>query len=269
MVDDYLSDLIEMLRVIYGKSIDLYESTFLLNVINAHMNKLAQCTPTEYYTILKNTPVEANKLFKSLNITYSVFFRDVVSFSVLEYILLPRLIKDRKKLRIWVAGCSSGQEAYSVALLLRELSDAPKRFRIFATDYSEDELRAAEKGMYYADALQNMQLKYLDKYFENEGSFYFIQPSVKEMVEFSNFDILDERLNCPPSSIYGSFDMVFCSNILFYYNSNVRKVIIQKMYNALAVGGYFVTSDSEKDMIMNYKGLEYYMTPLPIFRKSR
>lgn len=195
---------------------------------------------------------------------------------MLEQLVLPGLAAElnrsgRKELRVWSAGCASGQEAYSLAILLVELAaqrGSGFNFRVFATDNSEAGLAAARAGVYEAAALKNLRLDHLNKYFTAQGQAYALKEEIKKLVDFSSYDLADEKLACPPASIYGDFDLVFCSNLLFYYRAEVRQHILAKIYDCLRPGGCLATSEAEVEIVAQSAGFRAVMPLAPIFKKA-
>ena len=153
---------------------------------------------------------------------------------------------------MWSSGCAAGQEPYSIAILLDDLIAAGGKtisFRIFATDTSETELTSAREGVFDYGAVQNVRVKHFHKYFSVKGDSCIIVPALKDRIDFSFFDLLDERSACPPASIYGGFDLVICCNLLFYYRPDIRQLILNKLYHALSPGGYFATGEAEREIV--------------------
>lgn len=232
-------------------------------------------TPAAYLAHLKNHSEEWATLFASLRITYSEFFRNPLTFALIEQIILPGLAEEKRKtgggdIRIWSAGCAAGQEAYSLAILTRDFRRAHEKgffFRIFATDASEVELATARRGVYDAAAMQNVPLKHLRGAFIQRGETYEVVPEVKALVQFSSYDLLDEDSTCPPDSIYGDFDLLLCSNLLFYYRPDIRRLILKKLERCLSPGGYLVTGEAESGIVAGAGGFRAIVHPLAAFQK--
>jgi len=155
--------------------------------------------------------------------------------------------------RIWSAGCASGQEAYSVAMLLNELSASDTQeiiFRIIATDTNPAELEAGRQGIYSGSALQNVNLRRLGRYFDKlKSDTYQLNSHIREMVDFSQYDLLDVNISSPPAAIFGDFDLILCCNLLIYYGLEARRRIITRLQQGLVGNGYLVTGETEKDML--------------------
>jgi chemotaxis protein methyltransferase CheR len=241
-----------------GTDISMYNASFLDKSLRKRMSETGCGSEEAYYTLLENGISEGRHFLNSLTISYSEFFRNPLTFAVLERIIFPSLVLNkvntkRKEIRIWSAACASGQEVYSLAMLLeeRENSESEKgSYRIFATDQSEEQVNNSQKGQYPAVALNNLNLKRVSQWFSKQGDTYAVNPELKKNIDFSVFDLYNHRLGCPPSSIFGDFDLVICANLLFYYKPHYQKIIVEKAGNCLANNGYLMVGETERDILM-------------------
>lgn len=256
-----LTALISLLdKQLFSADVSKYGEQFLSNTLQKRFREI-QCTNADdYLEVIEQNTGEAGSFLNSLQISYSEFFRNSLTFSVLEQIILPSLIqkkKDskRKEIRIWSAACSGGQESYSLAMLMEELrnGDAEKfSYRIFATDQNEALLNEARKGHYTGNALNNMNLKRANQWFTKKGDTYTVKQELKNNIDFSVFDLFNKQYSCPPVSIFGEFDIVVCANLLFYYKNEYRVAILEKTGNCLAAGGYLVTGETERQILIDH-----------------
>lgn len=167
----------------------------------------------------------------------SLFFRDMKPFDNLRDILLPELMKARassKKIRIWSAACSSGQEPYSIAMLLTELGPkvAGWRFEIVATDLSSDIVARAKAGTYSQFEVQRgLPITMLVKYFAQEGEKWRINDKIRGMVQYREFNLLEH-----PRSL-GQFDVVFCRNVLIYFDQPTKAKVLGGIADQIAPDG--------------------------------
>jgi chemotaxis protein methyltransferase CheR len=260
----------------YGRDLSLYEESFLLKMLDKRLAATAMPSAA-YAELLVHDSAEAETLFRSLNITYSEFFRNPLTFVLLEQFILPGLVEDKARsgqaeIRIWSAGCAAGQEAYSIAILLDELPAAQENaihFRIFATDIAPAELATAQRGVYDSAAVQNVRLKHIDKFFTRKDDIYIILPRLKERIAFSVYDLLDERSMCPPASIYGDLDLVICSNVLFYYKPKIQQLVLNKIRRCLSSRGYLVTGEAERAIVERTDGFYAAAPPAAIFQRAK
>lgn len=268
-----LSKIVTVMNQVYGRDLSVFNTDFLEKSFKRRYKESGVFDPGEYGCYIKNNSMEADALYRSLYINFSQFFRDPMTYALLEKRIIPCILADRperSEIRIWSAGCANGQEAYSLGILLAETIEASGkeyRYRIFATDISAEALEVAEAGEFDLHGVQDVKLKYLTKYFIRQGVNYTVIPSLKKHIIFSRYDLLDQSTANPPESIYGDFDMVICSNLLIYYTDDRQKIMINKLFNAVAANGYLVTGDTERSLFKNEIKIHKIATPAAIFRK--
>lgn len=252
-----LAPLVQTMLQTHDADISMYEESFLSRIVTSRQNKTGLSAAT-YPNALAADAREATALLSALNISYSSFFRDTLTFAALEHIVLPRLLdlairSGRPELRIWSAACAAGQETYSVAILMDELLAArtrSPRVRIFGTDHCAANLETAIRGIYDQEAVRNVRLRHLAPYFAVHDGQYEILPRIRAQVLFSQHSLLDIRASCPQASIYGDFDLVVCGNMLFYYRPDIRAMILRKLRASLAPHGYLATGETEQDIVV-------------------
>lgn len=269
--------LVQIMEQRHGLDISAYEGSFLRQTRDQRRAETGRQSAEAYGECLAGSRAEAEAFFQSLHVGYSEFFRNPLTFALLEQQVLPALSAatgpaGRSELRVWSAGCAAGHEAWSVAILLAELAGAragPGPFRIIATDISAPALAAACLGVYDQAAVQNVRLKHLRDYFSVAGASYTVAPRLHALVDFSTYDLLDERSVCPPVSLYGDFDLILCCNVLFYYRAEIRQRMLDKVCAALAPGGYFVTGEVEREIVAAHAGLRAVAPPAAVFQKQK
>jgi len=270
-VDDSVFEIMRIMKVRYEKDLTIYDEAFLVKTLRRRMAAI-NINQSDYVLYLQKNRDEAESLVASFQISYSQFFRNGLTFAVLEQLVLPQLLSHKPEngeIRVWSAGCSTGQEAYSIAILLEELlisSSKPMRFRIFATDLSSEALDTARTGVYDEDSLSNVRMKYIKRYFSKMGAAYQVVPGLTEKIVFSQYDLLDAHSTNPPDSIYGDFDMIFCCNLLFYYQTPVRRSIVKKLKRSLAEGGFLITGEAESLFMGNDQNLKMLSASAPVFQ---
>jgi len=268
-----LDKIIMVMKQRHDRDISIFDQSFLLKSLERRWIATGVNNTAEYCSCLEENHTEADAFYSSLHITFSQFFRNPLTFALLEQLILPNLISHRpdgREIRIWSAGCSNGQEAYSMGMLLSDLAETSGkeiRFRIFATDILQEALAAGRAGVYDQNAVQNVKLKHLNKYFTMQGETYTIVPQLRQYISFSTYDLLDLSSANPPESIYGDFDIVMCSNLLFYYKSNWQLVIIKRLQQAISAIGYLVTGEAEKTLVENTTKLQMIFTSNCCFKK--
>ena len=269
-----LKNIADQLLLIQGTDISIYDDSFMLKLVEQRVLATESGSINKYSGYLKQNKDESGLLIQSLTVNYSAFFRNPFTYSYLEQVILPTLIElklaaNETEIRIWTAACASGQEAYSLAILCSEVLErinSTMSCRIFATDINENEIVKAKKGVYSLSELNNVTLKRVHDYFSVKDDMYTFSPKLKEHVDFSVFDLLAENNGCPQSSIYGSFDLVVCSNLLYYYQPEYQKQILQKASECLCPNRYLMVSETEREIVKDINYREVF-TNSSIFQK--
>lgn len=270
-----LTEISQRVCQLSGKDISHYDQEFLMKILTMRWAQIGISNAFEYNLYMEKNPEEVFVFHNALINVFSQFFRDPLTFAVLDSVVLPRLLAEKSKgseLRIWSAGCSTGQEAYSLAMMLEDLraqQGAGFTFRIIATDRSEDALVIAKEGIYESTSFQNMTLKHFNRYVVKEGDRYRVCDDLKRSVSFTVYDLLDPFTSTPPESIFGGFDVIFCCNVLIYYEPQTQQRIIKKLEKALNPNGFLVTGETEKDLIKRNKGFQIMTESVSIFRNNK
>ena len=207
----------------------------------------------DYLHYLKENSDELDHLIDALTINVSRFFRDTLTFEYIADRILPAIFHEKKKaadgsIRVWSAGCAKGEEPFSIAILIQELLDKEglkSKTSIFATDIDSKILEKAQKEAYPFDSIKSMKYRLLKKYFTSEGEAFQLMPIIRNLVSFSVYDILDKKSYAPPDSIFGGFDMVFCRNVLIYFDTEHQDKIFEKLYRSLTQNGYLILGEAE------------------------
>ena len=257
---------IKLLLQSFKIDVSKYDENFLNTTLNKRINETHCCSVEAYCDFLVQNNTEVVNLIKALSICYSEFFRNSLTFSTLEHIILPLIVlkkKDsmHKTIRIWSAACAKGQESYSIAILLEEHNNSINEkinYRIFATDQFESQVIEAQKGQYNAASLDNLSLKWVNQWFTIQGDTYSVKKELKDNIDFSFFDLFCEDFSCPAASIFGDFDLVFCANMLFYYKRKYQEIILEKLNKTLAPGGFLITGETERDILLHHNFSEVF-----------
>ena len=271
-----LDEVIRVSAEAHGQDISRYEDAFLRKMIAKRTAATGIQDMAAYGEHLEKFPAEAEIFFRSLRINHSDFFRNPLSFAVLEQVVLPGLVDAKKKsggreIRVWSAGCAAGQEAWSLAMLLEGLTGSQEgpSYRLLATDLDGPDLTLARAGVYGAEAVGNIRTRHLNDYFSRRGDSFSIVPPLRARADFSVYDLLDGSSGSPAAGIYGDFDLILCCNVLFYYRAEARRHILDKICHALSPGGYFVTGEVERGISLAYSGLRAMAPPAAVFQKPK
>ena len=267
-------NIVEIFMERHGIDISMFDESFVYKTILQRIG-FTGCSDITAYSHFVAENVEEAVLFSGLlQVNYSEFFRNPLTFSVLESILLPEIIFRKKntksrEIRIWSAACAGGHEPYSLAMILENLIGQNDyiRYRIFGTDLDETQISKALLGEYNKESVGNIRQKELEQWFVQSGNLFSIIPELKKHIKFSVFDLLSKH-SSPSESIYGDFDLVVCSNILFYYKPAYQKIIIDKICDSLAEDGLLVTGEAEREILKSGKFREVYPQS-SIFKKKK
>ncbi len=245
--------IIDYLKTAHNYDFSGYHSSALESGLQKRLDAVQISGISDYVEFLSQHNDEIIKLIDSLTIHVSRFFRNPLTYNYIENIVLPQIMRNRasigsNSLRIWSAGCSTGEEPYSMAIIIQEFlenNNQSVQLNIFATDIDPQILSKAKSAEYSFDDIKNMRIGLVKRYFTEKGSVYKLRSSIKNMVDFSVFDLSDKQSKAPPSSIYGEFDLVLCRNVLIYFQDYYQDVIFKKLYQSLIHGGYLVLGEAE------------------------
>ena len=224
-----------------GINVSGYRDEYLKRRFDTRLRATGSNSYGKYAIYLHKNPDEINHLRNELTINFTMFFRDQDVYSYLEQILLPKLIHDSNPTRIWSAGCASGEEPYSLAILMRKLlkkTADSHAVTIFASDIDTDVLATAKKGEYQAKQLGALNSAMLEEYFTKQGDLYTTKDSLKRLIHFEQSDLMLQ-------SIHQNIDLILCRNVMIYFAKESQQKIHMHFYRALKDGGYFVTGKSE------------------------
>jgi len=260
--------IIKVLSNYHSIDISYYDKSFLYKSFLKRLNECCYIFKEDYIQLLTTDAHESSIFAESLKISYSEFFRNAYTFEVLKTKVLTELISNiiannRTEIRIWSMACASGQEPYSIAILMKEVLhnfDKKINFRIFATDNNQAQIEKAKEAKFKVDYLKNVNLSRLKKWFIKNDEHYSINDEIKSHIDFSLFNLLDSDCYCPPNSIYGNFDLVICANVLFYLDGDCHKKVFEKISHCTSSSAYIVTGECEREIFRCNHYIEYYPT---------
>ncbi|MES2703999.1 MAG: chemotaxis protein CheB [Bacteroidota bacterium] len=223
----------------------MYKRPTLTRRLVKRMTEKSMGSIDEYYRYLRANEDEITTLGKEFLINVTKFFRDTDAFDLVSPQVLHNILHNRKTgdyVKIWVVACSTGEEAYSIAMLVYEYLEAAKRLdlnvKIFATDIDPDALNMASRGIYTTDHLKGVSTDRIEKFFTKEGNEYNVTPAIRKMIVFAKHNIVKD----PP---FSKIDFLSCRNMLIYMNPALQKSVIKKFHFALNEGGYLMLGQSE------------------------
>jgi two-component system CheB/CheR fusion protein len=249
--DNTLKKILVVLRNQTGHDFSQYKRNSIQRRIERRMSLHQITAIEEYLKYIQQSPEEAEILFQELLIGVTNFFRDPDAFKALEERVIPKLFVDRPDhaaIRVWVPGCSTGEEAYSLAILLAERQETMKqryKVQIFATDIDSRAIAAARTGIYPASIASDISEERLKSFFIVDGSTYRINKNIRETIVFSEHNLIKD----PP---FSKLDLISCRNLLIYLGGDIQKKIIPLFHYALNPNGFLFQGSSETVADFNY-----------------
>lgn len=239
-----LLDVFTNLRVRTGHDFSNYRRATVLRRIERRMNVRGITDLSGYAQFLRVTAEESQALLRDLLISVTNFFRDRESFGLLEQEIIPKILENktaRDSVRIWVAGCATGEEAYSIAMLFAEQTASNLKapiIQIFATDIDESAIAQARAGLYTNSDVADVSPERLLAFFQKEGENFRVRREIREMALFAIHNVAKD----PP---FSNLDMVTCRNLLIYLNRMAQSRVMESAHFALKPGGYLFLGSSE------------------------
>jgi two-component system CheB/CheR fusion protein len=263
-----LEKIIILLRERSGHDFSLYKKKTLLRRIERRKSVHQIDKIDNYVRFLQVNPKEVEILFKELLIGVTSFFRDTAVWESLKENFLPDLIKkipDGHILRAWVAGCSTGEEAYSLAIILIEILEKVSKnkkilFQIFATDLDHDAIEFARKGIYSANIVSDVSSERLSRFFSGESGGYRVNPALREMIVFAPQNITKD----PP---FTKLEILSCRNLLIYIEPEMQKKLLTLFHYSLKPDGILMLGTSETTGVKN-KAFTELSSKLKIFKRT-
>lgn len=265
MRDALLQQFVSLIGETTGLQIRLQDRDLLVQKLQKRLQAVGKLTPEAYYQLLAENRdstchPEWRELLNLLTITESYFFRDQGQFSLLREILLPELI-DRKRsqgtrywgetrtkptLRLWSAGCATGEEAYSLAILLREaIADWHDwDIVILGTDINQNTLTIAQRGIYSDWSFRHTEIRLRQTYFRHHRDGWEIRPDIRRLVTFRYGNLVQDPFPSPQSGLY-DFDLILCRNVFIYFDPEAIHRVLHKFYASLVPNGYLMTGHTE------------------------
>ncbi len=239
-----LARILQLLHKTGGTDFSAYKKTTLRRRIARRMAVSHIDSLQEYALRLESSAAEATALYEDCLISVTSFFRDPEMFEALSERVLPVLLRDRPSdapLRVWVPGCATGEEAYSIAMcLLERMAKLAKNptLQIFATDLSEGALQKAREGTYLVNIARDVSAERLRRFFTKVGDHYQISKAIREMCVFARHDLTRD----PP---YSRLDLVSCRNVLIYLEPRLQELVLATFHYALRPEGFLVVGSAE------------------------
>ncbi|MCB0128236.1 MAG: protein-glutamate O-methyltransferase CheR, partial [Caldilineaceae bacterium] len=230
--DDLYTAILDQVNLHAGHDLRHYKVSTLRRRIARRLSITGVASLAQYSALLRRDPDEAHALFQDSLVSVTSFFRDPDAYTMLERDCIPQLFAEKgsaDNVRVWVVGCATGQEAYSVAIQLVEYAaqvHEPPRLQVFATDLDEAAIAFARRGIYPKAVAEEMTSARLERYFALEENGYRIKPEIREHVLFAVHDLLKD----PP---FSNLDLISCRNVLIYFNREAQSKAFAIFHYAL------------------------------------
>ncbi|WP_040534663.1 CheR family methyltransferase [Legionella drancourtii] len=263
-------EFIELIRLRFGLVVHVNQTRVLVKTIIDACHKF-NYSPQEYLHQLKHCSNSSSllaDLVAAITVGESYFFRDKNQMHLLEKIILPQLIKQKNNnftLKIWSAGCSTGEEIYTIAMLLSELIPNLDgwNLQLLGTDINTTALAKAQAGVYRQWSMRSISERYLQRYFSKEEHTYVLSPKIRNLVNFKYLNLSD---NSYPSILNGinEIDLILCRNVLIYFDSEFVVKIMKKLSATMAESAYLLLGASdpivtaETNLVFHHNGAIYF-----------
>ena len=263
---DTLSLVFDLIKNQFSTDFSLYKQSTVFRCLDRRLRICQIPTLEEYYTYLNTNLEEIELLYNSLLIGVTSFFRDRDAFDIIKNRVIPEIINKKtgdSLIRVWVAGCSTGEEAYSLAILFKEYMDISQRninLKIFATDLDINAIDFASNGVYPDSITNEVSLEYLNRFFIKKRDGYHVSKHIRDMIIFSCHNVT----NNPP---FHKIDLLTCRNLLIYFQPNLQDRIISTFQFALEPNGFMFLGSSETTGELN-KYFSTYDSKWRIFKKK-
>ena len=225
-----------------GMQCSNYKEDYIRRRLLSRMRSSGNDTYKDYLRYLQATPPELENLRNALTINVTEFFRDAQVYEYIRKDILPLLLRQRKRLRIWCAGCSTGEEPYSIAMMLSEImaQDPAISARIFATDIDKNVLSKAKEGIYTGKAMIKLSEAQVHRHFTSlpDGNFQ-VKPYLQDLVHFQPHDLMSGV----PVSRW--LDLVICRNVTIYFTEKQKDELAKMFHAALVSGGFYIMGKTE------------------------
>lgn len=237
-------------------NIDLnyYKEKQMKRRITSLMNRNGFNDFNEYFQRLRSDKLLLDQFINYMTINVSEFYRNPSQWKVLETFILPNLIrKSKNSLKIWSSACSTGEEPYSLVMLMTKFYNL-NEIEVLATDIDDEAIEKAKIGLYSNKALTNLPIEFKKKYFEKVGNSYRIKNQIKERVTFKKLDLLKDLF---PKNI----DLIACRNVMIYFTDEAKELLYKKFHNSLDNNGVLFVGSTEQIILperYNFKTIKTF-----------
>ncbi|TDL34734.1 protein-glutamate O-methyltransferase CheR [Jeotgalibacillus sp. S-D1] len=237
MSDDY-SNFIQIIKQQTGIDLSLYKEAQMKRRLTSLYEKRGHSSFMGYYDAISFNELFFKEFLERITINVSEFYRNPQRWEALDNRILPNLLKGKPKLAAWSAGCSTGEEAYSLAMIMSKRTSLTN-VSVLATDIDENALQKAKMGLYSNRLLTDLPESFKEKYFIKQGMFYKLSNELINQVIFDRQNILTSTFN-------SQFDLIVCRNVMIYFTEEAKYLLYQKLSDALSPGGILFVGSTEQ-----------------------
>jgi chemotaxis protein methyltransferase CheR len=260
---DDLKQIKSLIEKTLGVRCSSYKEEYIKRRLLSRMRSTGTNTYDEYSRYLNNHPPEWELLRNALTINVTEFFRDGEVFEIIRKEIIPKILSEHGRIRIWCAGCSSGEEPYSLAMILSEMTTRKGgiTYTIYATDIDEKILQRAKEGIYEAKTVEKLNTATIRRHFtELPDGRYKVKQQLKDMIHFRKHDLMSGV----PASRY--LDLITCRNVTIYFTEQQKNDLAKTFHSALNTGGFYVMGKTEylgrevEGLFSHYNSLQKILT---------
>ena len=234
-------------------NLDLYKEKQMKRRITSLMTRNGFNDFDKYFEEIRKDKNIFEEFINYITINVSEFFRNPKQWEVLEKNILPELIKNNRSIKIWSSASSTGEEPYTLVMLLTKFYKL-ENIKILATDLDKTAIESAKVGIYNEKSIQNVPKEFMNKFFEKEGSIYKIKESIKKCVEFKQLNLLEDSF---PKGNH----LILCRNVMIYFTDDAKTKLYNKFYESLNDKGIFFVGSTEQIILPD----KYNLKPLRTF----
>lgn len=246
-----LEDLKKRIMIYTGMDLNYYNPNMLRRRLKSLLAKKGVKTIDEYWQLIRKDYNELRRFLDYVTINVTQFYRDPRKFQHFQESILPVILHNNPEPKIWSCACSSGEEAYTLAIILEELL-VSENVKIDATDVDSVAIKAAIDGVYKESSIINVSDRLLNKYFKKEGDLYRVKNVLKERVEVKFFNLISDNYK------RSYYDLIVCRNVIIHFARNMKDTLFTNFNASLKTGGFLFLGSSEKILIPEQYGYKHW-----------
>ncbi|TGB05472.1 CheR family methyltransferase [Halobacillus salinus] len=235
-----------------GIDLSLYKEAQMKRRLTSLRDRRGYQTFSSYFEAISSDTSLFDELLDRMTINVSEFYRNRQRFDILENKVIPHLLQGKKRIKVWSAACSTGEEPYTLAMILSQFLPL-SQIEIMASDIDENAMERARKGIYPERSLKEVPAHIKQKFFRREGAFYHVSSEIKRCVTFKKHNLLADEYE-------QGCDLVVCRNVMIYFTEEAKNTIYQKFSRSLNRGGIFFVGSTEQIFSPNKFQFEVFDT---------